>query len=58
MINKSMFSLNSMTKKFKGILDTHLPKFEEQPMPVSLNLPKLKKVEKPTKMKLPKLKKV
>ena len=58
MLNKSRFSLDSMTKKFKGILDNYLPKFEEQPQAVSLNLPKLKKVDKPAKMKLPKLKKV
>ena len=58
MINKNRFSLDSMTKKFKTLLEKYLPKFEEQPQAVSLNLPKLKKVDKPAKMKLPKLKKV
>ena len=61
LINKTRFSLDSMTKKFEEILDKHLPKFEEQPQQVKLNLPKLKKIgstsEKP-KIKLPKLKKV
>jgi len=55
------FSLENMDKKFEEILNKYLPKFEEQPMPVSLKLPKLKKVSKPTeapKMNLPKLKKV
>ena len=55
------FSLENMDKKFEEILNKCLPKFEEQPMPVSLKLPKLKKVSKPTeapKMNLPKLKKV
>jgi len=58
MINKSKFSLEAMTQKFKTILDNYLPEFEEPPQSVSLNLPKLKKVGKPNKMKLPKLKKV
>ena len=55
------FSLENMDKKFEEILNKYLPKFEEQPMPVSLKLPKLKKVSKPAeapKMNLPKLKKV
>ena len=55
------FSLENMDKKFEEILNKCLPKFEEQPMPVSLKLPKLKKVSKPAeapKMNLPKLKKV
>ena len=60
-VNQTKFSLDSMTKKFEGILDKHLPKFEEQPKSVDLKLPKLKKVgtinEKP-KIELPKLKKV
>ena len=42
-INKSQFSLNSMTKVFKEILSKHLPKFEEQPQQMDLKLPKLKK---------------
>ena len=61
LVNKTKFSLDAMTKKFEGILDKYLPKFEEQPQQVKLNLPKLKKIdsvsEKP-KIKLPKLKKV
>jgi len=60
-VNSTKFSLDAMTKKFEGILDKYLPKFEEQPQQVKLNLPKLKKIdsvsEKP-KIKLPKLKKV
>ena len=55
------FSLKNMDKKFEEILNKYLPKFEEQPTPVSLKLPKLKKVSKPTeapKINLPKLKKV
>jgi len=55
------FSLENMDKKFEEILNKYLPKFEEQPTPVSLKLPKLKKVSKPTeapKINLPKLKKV
>jgi len=59
--NQTKFSLDAMTKKFEGILDKYLPKFEERPQQVQLNLPKLKKVgevkEKP-KIELPKLKKV
>ena len=60
MANKA-FSLKNMDKKFEEILNNYLPKFEEQPTPVSLKLPKLKKVSKPTeapKINLPKLKKV
>ena len=60
MANKA-FSLKNMDKKFEEILNKYLPKFEEQPTPVSLKLPKLKKVSKPTeapKINLPKLKKV
>ena len=59
--NQTKFSLDSMTKKFEGILDRYLPKFEEQPQQVKLNLPKLKKVEGLSgapKIQLPKLKKV
>jgi len=58
--NKTKFSLDSMTKKFEGILDKYLPKFEEQPQQVQLNLPKLKKVggDDSSKIKLPKLKKI
>ena len=60
-VNQTKFSLDAMTKKFEGILDKYLPKFEEQPQQVKLNLPKLKKIgsisEKP-KIQLPKLKKV
>ena len=59
--NQTKFSLDSMTKKFEGILDRYLPKFEEQPQQVKLNLPKLKKVERLSgapKIQLPKLKKV
>ncbi len=55
------FSLKNMDKKFEEILNKYLPKFEEQPTPVSLKLPKLKKISKPTeapKINLPKLKKV
>ena len=52
-----------MTKKFEGILDKYLPKFEAAPQAVNLKLPKLKKIggadsNKPKKMKLPTLKKV
>ena len=60
-VNQTKFSLDAMTKKFEGILDKYLPKFEEQPQQVKLNLPKLKKVgsvkENP-KLKLPKSKKI
>ena len=60
-MNQTKFSLDAMTKKFEGILDKYLPKFEEQPIPVDLKLPKLKKIgevkEKP-KVELPKLKKI
>tara|TARA_Y100001937_G_scaffold122272_1_gene182359 strand:+ start:749 stop:2074 length:1326 start_codon:yes stop_codon:yes gene_type:complete len=57
MMNKKMFSLDAMTKKFGQILDECLPEF---PKEVKLELPKLKKVgsEEPPKAKLPKLKKV
>jgi len=60
MFNKGKFSLNAMTKKFKNILDNHLPKFIEPPKAVDLKLPKLKKVGQADtpKIKLPKLKKV
>ena len=60
MFNKGQFSLNAMTKKFKNILDTHLPKFVEPPKAVDLKLPKLKKIGQSDtpKIKLPKLKKV
>ena len=47
MANKT-FSLKNMDKKFEEILNKYLPKFEEQPTPVSLKLPKLKKISKPT----------
>ena len=60
-VNSTKFSLDAMTKKFEGILDKYLPKFEEQPKQVSLKLPKLKKVGKVSelpKIQLPKLKKV
>tara|TARA_R110000765_G_scaffold3249_1_gene10173 strand:- start:846 stop:1823 length:978 start_codon:yes stop_codon:yes gene_type:complete len=56
-VNKSKFSLNSMTKKLGKILDEYVPEF---PKEVKLELPKLKKIgstELP-KIKLPKLKKV
>ncbi len=58
--NQTKFSLDAMTKKFEGILDEYLPKFEEQPQQVNLKLPKLKKVgsEELPKIELPKLKKV
>ena len=63
--NQTKFSLDAMTKKFEGILDKYLPKFEERPQQVQLNLPKLKKVGgddspkiKLPKIKLPKLKKI
>ena len=60
MHNRVNFSLDKMTNRFERMLDSYLPKFEEQPMSVDLKLPKLKKVPstKPTEMKLPKLKKV
>ena len=60
MFNKGKFSLDAMTKKFKNILDTHLPKFVEPPKAVDLKLPKLKKVGQANtqQIKLPKLKKV
>jgi hypothetical protein len=60
-VNQTKFSLDAMTKKFEGILDKYLPKFEEQPQQVKLNLPKLKKVgglSGAPKIQLPKLKKV
>ena len=61
--NRGSFSLKGMTKKFEGILDKYLPKFEAAPQAVNLKLPKLKKIggtdsNKPKKMKLPTLKKV
>ena len=57
MMNKKMFSLDAMTRRFGQILDEYLPEF---PKEVKLELPKLKKVgsEEPPKAKLPKLKKV
>ena len=57
MMNKKMFSLDAMTRRFEQILDEYLPEF---PKEVKLELPKLKKVgsEEPPKAKLPKLKKV
>ena len=61
LVNKTRFSLDAMTKKFEGILDEYLPKFEEQPQQVKLNLPKLKKISSvrdAPKIELPKLKKV
>ena len=60
-VNQTKFSLDAMTKKFEGILDKYLPKFEEQPQQVKLNLPKLKKVgsvSEAPKIQLPKLKKI
>ena len=60
-VNSTKFSLDAMTKKFEGILDKYLPKFEEQPQQVKLNLPKLKKVgsvSEAPKIQLPKLKKI
>ena len=60
MFNRTTFSLDNMTRKFSGILDKYLPKFEDSPQQVDLKLPKLKKVgdDKPKKIQLPKLKKV
>ena len=57
MMNKKMFSLDAMTRRFGQILDEYLPEF---PKEVKLELPKLKKVGsvEPPKAKLPKLKKV
>ena len=56
MMNKKMFSLDAMTRRFGQILDEYLPEF---PKEVKLELPKLKKVgsEEPPKANLPKLKK-
>ena len=58
--NRANFSMNKMTEIFEKILDSYLPKFEEQPQAVNLKLPKLKKVgsDKSKKINLPKLKKV
>ena len=62
MVNKSKFSLKSMSKVFESILNKYLPKFEQQPQAVDLKLPDLKLVSdnKPLlraeDMKLPKLK--
>ncbi len=58
--NRVKYSLDSMTKKFDGILKKYLPKFEDAPQQIDLNLPKLKKVgdTAPKKIQLPKLKKV
>jgi glycosyltransferase involved in cell wall biosynthesis len=56
-VNKSKFSLDSMTRQFGKILDKYVPDF---PSEVKLELPKLKKVDASDapKIKLPKLKKV
>ena len=56
-INKSKFSLNTMTKEFEKILDKYVPEF---PKEVKLTLPKLKKVSSapPKKITLPKLKRI
>ncbi len=56
-VNKSKFSLQSMTKELGKILDKYVPDF---PSEVKLELPKLKKINKSDspKIKLPKLKKV
>ena len=56
-INKSLYSLDKMTKELGVILDKYVPEF---PKEVKLELPKLKKVgqSETPKMKLPKLKKV
>ena len=56
-VNKSKFSLDSMTREFGKILDKYVPDF---PSEVKLELPKLKKVDASDapKIKLPKLKKV
>ena len=58
--NRVKYSLDSMTKKFDGILKKYLPKFEDAPQQVDLKLPKLKKVgdSAPKTIQLPKLKKV
>jgi hypothetical protein len=60
-VNQTKFSLDAMTKKFEGILDRYLPKFEDIPKQVPLKLPKLKKMGKVSelpKIELPKLKKI
>ena len=56
-INKSLYSLDKMTKEVGVMLDKYVPEF---PKEVKLELPKLKKVgqSETPKMKLPKLKKV
>ena len=57
-VNKSLYSLDKMTKELGKILDKYVPEF---PKEVKLNLPKLKKVDsnkEAPKIKLPKLKKV
>ena len=56
-INKSLYSLDKMTKELGVMLDKYVPEF---PKEVKLELPKLKKVgqSETPKMKLPKLKKV
>jgi len=61
MVNRGKFSLESMTKVFKNILDKHLPEYEPQPQAVDLKLPDLKLVSDskplaPIETKLPKLK--
>jgi hypothetical protein len=53
LINRGKFSLDSMTKKLKNILDKYLPEFSEE---VKLNLPSMDKKEE-SGIKLPKLKK-
>ena len=57
-VNKSIFSLDAMTKKFETILDKYIP---AMPKEISIQLPKLKKKNDTVgvpKIKLPKLKKV
>ena len=56
-VNKSKFSLDSMTKKLGRILDEYVPEF---PKEVTLELPKLKKIGSTTKpdITIPKIKKV
>jgi len=57
-INKSLFSLDAMTKKFEMILDKYVPEFPEE---IQIKLPSLKRKEDSVSIpniKLPKLKKV
>ena len=61
MVNKGKFSLDSMSKVLKNILDKHLPEYVPQPQAVDLKLPDLKLVSDskpltPVETKLPKLK--